>query len=69
MNVAAIMKEESQEAVLVARVGGDEFAVIVPDDRSGQKTEALIARIQSAFYKPPSSSTLNCTSASRLVPP
>lgn len=52
MNVAAIVKEEANDAVLVARVGGDEFAVIVEEDGTGKPTEHLIARVQSAFYKP-----------------
>ena len=36
----------------MARVGGDEFAVIVEEDGTGKPTEHLIARVQSAFYKP-----------------
>jgi diguanylate cyclase (GGDEF)-like protein len=51
MNVAAVIKDNAGQAVMVARVGGDEFAVIVPDNGTGTQTEAAIARIQSAFYK------------------
>ena len=51
MNVAAVIKDNAGQAVMVARVGGDEFAVIVPDNGTGAQTEAAIARIQSAFYK------------------
>lgn len=52
MNVAAIVKEEAGDALLVARVGGDEFAVIVKEDGSGKATGNLIARVQSSLYKP-----------------
>ena len=52
MNVAAVIKEQAGPSAMTARVGGDEFAVIVHDNGTGQQAEAAIARIQSAFYKP-----------------
>ncbi len=52
MNVAAIIKEHAGAEAMVARVGGDEFAVIVDDNGTGRETEAAIARVQSAFYNP-----------------
>lgn len=51
MNVAAVIKENAHSAIMVARVGGDEFAVITPDNGTGAQTEAVIARVQSAFYE------------------
>lgn len=50
MNVAAVIKENANSAIMVARVGGDEFAVITPDNGTGAQTEAVIARVQSAFF-------------------
>jgi len=52
MNVAALIKEHAGPAAMTARVGGDEFAVIVDENGTGQHVEAAIARIQSAFYQP-----------------
>lgn len=52
MNVAAIIKDNAGSAAMVARVGGDEFAAIIPDNGTGTQTEATIARVQSAFYQP-----------------
>jgi diguanylate cyclase (GGDEF)-like protein len=52
LNVAAVLRDEAGPQVFVARVGGDEFAMIVEDNGIGQEVEATIARIQSAFFQP-----------------
>jgi diguanylate cyclase (GGDEF)-like protein len=51
MNVAAIIKENVGSAAMVARVGGDEFAAIIHDNGTAAQTEAVIARVQAAFFK------------------
>jgi diguanylate cyclase (GGDEF)-like protein len=52
MNAAALIQTESGVQSFVARVGGDEFAVIVGDNGTGQQAEATLARIHAAFLKP-----------------
>lgn len=49
--VAKKIKREVSNDAIVARIGGDEFAVIL-EDGSGQQAENAMAAIQSAFYKP-----------------
>lgn len=52
MNFAAIIREQADRETFVARVGGDEFALIVNDNGTGLLAERAIARVQSAFYRP-----------------
>jgi diguanylate cyclase (GGDEF)-like protein len=52
MNVAAVIQEQAGPQAFTARVGGDEFAMIINDNETGELTERALARIQSAFYQP-----------------
>jgi diguanylate cyclase (GGDEF)-like protein len=52
MNVAAIISAEAGASAFVARVGGDEFAIILGDNGTGQQAESMLARIHAAFFQP-----------------
>jgi diguanylate cyclase (GGDEF)-like protein len=52
MNVAALLNEETGEAERVARIGGDEFTIIVPGPQTQQEAETQLARFVAALYRP-----------------
>ncbi len=52
LSVAAVLRDEAGASAFIARVGGDEFGIIVVDNGNGGEAETAIARIQSAFFKP-----------------
>ena len=52
MNVAALLNEEANENIQVARVGGDEFAIIIPGITSLAEAEDHLARFIATFYQP-----------------
>jgi diguanylate cyclase (GGDEF)-like protein len=52
MTVAATVKSALPENVTLARYGGDEFAMLLPETVSEVDVEMCAARIQSAFFKP-----------------
>jgi diguanylate cyclase (GGDEF)-like protein len=52
MNVAALLNEEAKGSEKVARIGGDEFTIIVPGLQTLQQAEAELARFIAVLYRP-----------------
>ncbi len=52
MNVAALLNEEAGEQERVARIGGDEFTIMVPGIATQQDAEVELARFIAALYQP-----------------
>ena len=52
MNIAALFNEEATENVTVARIGGDEFAIVIPGVETTQAAEEQLARFIATLYQP-----------------
>ncbi len=52
LNVAAVMRDKAGPNATVARMGGNEFAILFESVSSIEEAELLLADVQSAFYVP-----------------
>ena len=52
MTVAATIKSAVREDVVVGRYGGDEFALLMREEKTVADVEMVLARVQAAFFKP-----------------
>jgi diguanylate cyclase (GGDEF)-like protein len=52
MNVAALLNDEAGDKAIVARIGGDEFAIIVPELDSKIAAQSALACFIASLYQP-----------------
>ncbi len=52
MNIAALFNEEAGDDIEIARIGGDEFAIIIPNVVTKPQAEDHLARFIATLYQP-----------------